>query len=302
MFYLLRICFFLIVVQSFPWLAPLHAIASSTAENVLLDKYRAIESQLVQNHFGMPLSIESTEGKDFLHVEVYSIIDHPFATVQSALGTPAHWCDIVPLHTSIGVCTYAKADDAPLLIFYAGKKAVSRPDKAHQLKYRYHIRSNRPGYFSLLLAADEGPLDTRDHRIELEAMPLSDGKTFLHFSCSYRHGRLVKVAMKGYFATAGRHKIGFSPVGTDKQGNPVYVRGVKGAVERNAMRSYLAIVSYMDTLELSGEQRLEQRLNRWYDLTERYREQLHEVEKSEYIAGKKQGYRTQLRLQSRLSS
>lgn len=297
----LRTCFFLVAVHSVFLFAPPHTPASSPDGSAsLLDTYRAVEAKLIQNHFGIPLHLESSEGKGLLHVEVYSVIDHPFEAVQSALEAPANWCDIVPLHTSIGICTYAKADGASLLTFYGGKKAVSRPEEAYQLRYRYRVRAARPGHFAALLAADEGPLNTRDHRLEIEAAPLQEGKTFMRFSCSYRYGRLAQVAMKGYFATVGRHKIGFSAAGADRQGNPVYVNGMKGAIERNAMRSYLAILAYMDTLRFSAEQRLDQRLNRWYDLSERYREQLHEVERGEYITNKKKGYKAQSALQGGL--
>jgi len=291
-----------LIVFSFIWLTPFDAPGSLPPQGInLITDYRKLESRLSRNHSGMPLYIESHEGNDFLEVKVYGILDHSFEEVEQALKLPAHWCEIVPLHSSISLCIHGKTDGVPILTFYGGKKA-KRPEDAYQVKYSYNNSAKRPGYFAASFSADEGPLNTRDHRIYIEATPLNQGKTLIRFTCSYRYGRLVQIAMKSYFATVGRGKIGFSTSGSDKHGNPVYVGGIKGAIERNAMRSYMAILAYMDALHISDEHRLEQRLNRWYDLTDRYREQLFETERNDYIETKKRGYRTQLQLQSRLSA
>jgi hypothetical protein len=64
-----------------------------------------------------------------------------------------------------------------------------------------------------------------------------------------------------YYATIGRDKKGFSIIATGNKTDPVYVRGVRGSVERNAVRYYLAIQTYMDTLKISRHQRFEQRIS-----------------------------------------
>jgi hypothetical protein len=292
----------LFCIISLVWLTPVDAPGSlPPKERDLLADYRMLETRLNQNYFGIPLHIESYEGNDLLEVKVYGVLDHSFEKLRHIFEQPSNWCEIVPLHSSIGFCTYSEGGRGPLLTFYGGKKA-KRPEDAYNLKYRYNGSAEKAGYFAASLTADEGPLNTSDHRIEVELVPLSRGKTLIRFSCSYRYGRLAQVAMKSYFATVGRNKIGFSPAGSDRRGNPVFVGGMIGAIERNAMRSYLAILAYMETFHISGEQRLDKRLNRWYDLTEKYRRQLYEVERNEYLEMKKRGYRTQLQLQSRISA
>jgi len=72
--------------------------------------------------------------------------------------------------------------------------------------------------------------------------------------------------------------------GQDGDGRPTYVGGVRGLVERNTMRYYLAIDDYVAA---PAPAQLEQRLDTWFDATERYPRQLHEMEKPEYLAMKR---------------
>jgi hypothetical protein len=84
--------------------------------------------------------------------------------------------------------------------------------------------------------------------------------------------------MKGYLATLGSDKVGF----TKKDGD--YIGGVRGVVERNTMRYYLAIDSYVNAPAAS---QLEQRLGTWFDATEQYAQQLHEVDRNDYMEMKR---------------
>ena len=54
----------------------------------------------------------------------------------------------------------------------------------------------------------------------------------------------------GDLATLGRDKVGFSVVGRAADGRPVHVEGLRGAVERNTLRYYLAVESYLGALAL----------------------------------------------------
>jgi hypothetical protein len=73
----------------------------------------------------------------------------------------------------------------------------------------------------------------------MQAVPLPDGRSFMRLHYSYAMGTAAKLATKGYLATSGSGKVGFTREG-DR-----YVRGLRGAVERNAMRYYLAVESYL---------------------------------------------------------
>jgi hypothetical protein len=91
------------------------------------------------------------------------------------------------------------------------------------------------------------------------------------------------MAMKTYLATVGSDKVGFTTVG-GASGDPQYVGGVRGLLERNTMRYYLAIDAYLATLDKP----LDQRLARWFDATEQYPRQLHEVDRNAYLQMKAQ--------------
>jgi ferric-dicitrate binding protein FerR (iron transport regulator) len=62
---------------------------------------------------------------------------------------------------------------------------------------------------------------------------------------------------------------------------------VRGVVERNTMRYYLAIDSYLKTLDGPQQERQEKRLQSWFNATERHARQLHEVERDEYLQMKR---------------
>lgn len=265
-------------------------------ERALLSKYHAIKGNLEKNQFGAPIYLQSTEADGSFRVDMYGIFNYPFDTVREALNSPANWCDITLLHINNKACTY-KTTDYTLLTLYSGRKHYQRPSDAYPLKLKYRIVTQQPEYLDLLLDAKEGPFRTKDHRISLQAAPLDASRTFVHFGFSYSNSSMTRVAINGYFATAGQGKVGFSTV--NQNGKWVYVDGVRGAVERNTVRYYLALQSYMDTLRYPESQRFEQRINRWYDLTAKYPRQLKELEKSEYLSNKRQERKNQIALQKK---
>ena len=72
-------------------------------------------------------------------------------------------------------------------------------------------------------------------------------------------------------------------VGRQGNGQPDYVAGVRGLVERNTMRYYLAIDSFLESAAAPPQAQLEQRLQSWFSAVERYPRQLHEVDRDAYL-------------------
>jgi ABC-type ATPase with predicted acetyltransferase domain len=101
-------------------------------------------------------------------------------------------------------------------------------------------------------------------------VPADHERTFVHFTYSYDFGALAKTAMSVYFNTVGREKVGFTVVDSTPDGRPVYIGGLRGALERNIMRYYLAMKAYLGALSAPPQERLEKRLKDWFALTERY--------------------------------
>jgi hypothetical protein len=94
------------------------------------------------------------------------------------------------------------------------------------------------------------------------------------------------MAMQGYLSTVGSGKVGFSVVDR-RGGQPVYVDNVRGVIERNTMRYYLAIDAYLGSLSAPPQERQERRLRDWFAATERYPRQLHEIDQADYLAMKR---------------
>jgi hypothetical protein len=89
--------------------------------------------------------------------------------------------------------------------------------------------------------------------------------------------------------------------GTDRNGNPVYSSGRRGAIERNAVRYYFTIESFMDTLRYSEKKRFNMRTSEWHDLTSRYRKQLFELDKEDYLTFKTKEHENQVLLQGQVA-
>lgn len=270
---------------------PLHVVREE-----LTEKYNKVEKELGKSPFPVPFFIESAVSKNASRVDIYGIVNYPFDLVKKEFLVPANWCEVVLPHVKVGACTYKKVNDTWLLNIYNVDKISEPPEDAYQMKFEYRVSGLQARYFDVLLTAHEGPFHTKEHQFGLEAMPLSEGTTFIHLRYSYRYSALTYLLMKLF----GGSKVGFSVTGTDNNGSPVYVDGLRGSVERDVACYYLAILAYLDTLKSPSEQRYQKRISEWYDLTARFKKQLLEMEKEEYLTHKKKGREGQLKLQSGL--
>ena len=145
------------------------------------------------------------------------------------------------LHLNVKDCRSSEVNAANSLTVYIGSKYNQPPETSFRLQYSYSVVSEAADYLQIALAADTGLLGTKDYRIRFEAVYLDDRQTFLHLT--YAYGIMARIAMRTYLATAGRSKVGFTVVDRQPDGEPVYVAGTRGVVERNAMRYYLGIVA-----------------------------------------------------------
>ncbi len=256
-------------------------------------KYTELGKQLRTNQFQRALYLDSVESSHDLKGDIYAAVDYPFAAVNLALNDPAHWCDVLILHVNNKYC-HASSDKAgTVLSVNIGKKYDQPLADSHRVEFKYRGVITTPDYFAVELNAENGPLSTHDYRIWIEATPVQNGRTFVHFTYAYGFGLTGQLAMQGYLATIGRDKVGFTVTGKQPNGQPAYIQGVRGVVERNAMRYYLAIDAYLAALATPPRNQLEKRLQHWYDSTDQYARQLHEVERDEYLAMKRKEYQRQ---------
>ena len=263
------------------------AAAGTPDADALRARHDALATELASNAFQRPIFLKSAQGPSDLKGEIYAVVEHPFKAVDVALRTADRWCDVLILPFNVKQCRAKVLASGQKLELAIGRKHDQPVDEAHRVMFDYTLAAEQPDYLKVQLAADEGPLGTRDYRIVFEATPLDGRRTFLHMAYSYGYGFAAQLAMQGYLSTAGRNKVGFSVVDHRPDGRPVYVGSMRGVVERNTMRYYLAIDAYLDSLSTPAEQRVERRLRDWFSATERYPLQLHEISQDEYLAMKR---------------
>jgi len=269
---------------------------SHIAREALIAKYHKVEKELEKSPFAIPFYVESAVSKNASRVDIYGTVKHPVDIVKDELLVPTNWCEIFLPHIKVGACTYKKVNDTWLLNIYTVDKLSEPIEDAYQMKFEYRVSELQARYFDISLTAHKGPFHTKDHQVGLEAIPLSEGTTFIHLRYSYSYSSVAYVLMKLF----GGSRVGFSVTGMDSNGNPVYVDGLRGTVERDVACYYLAILAYLDTLKIPAEQRFEKRISQWYDLTARFKKQLLEMNKEEYLTHKREGRESQQELQETL--
>jgi hypothetical protein len=226
-------------------------------------RYAALTEQLANNPFGRPLHVESSASGGAHNGQIYAVVAQPYPIVASALARPEGWCQILTLQVNIKGCSADQSGQA--LVAFITRKPRDAIDSAHRIDFRYEPTTKNGDYLNVTLSASSGPMGTHDYQIMLEAAPLDARHTFMHMSYAYTLGAVARMAMNAYLAGTGRDKRGFSVSG-----------GERGVVERSAMRYYLAVEAYLETLSATTGQRLEARLRNWYAAISRY-PQLHEV-------------------------
>jgi hypothetical protein len=255
------------------------AAAPSLAQDAgaLRARHAALQEKLAGNGFGRPLHVESTAEGGEHKGDIYAVVEHPFGEVARSLARPRHWCDILTLQVNVKYCAAAASGPGGALTAVITRKARDALQSGHQVDFAFEARASDEDYLEAALRAAEGPVGTRDYHIALQAAPLGPGRTFLHFSYRYGLGAMARMAMDLYLATSGRDKVGFSVV--DERP----VDGVRGMIERSAMRHYLAIEAFLDSLDAPEGGRLEARLLGWYGAISRHPQLREEVGRGEYV-------------------
>ena len=271
--------------------ALLSTAASAQDPATLRARHAALQEKFANNQFGRPLVLESVESSGDLKGDVYAVVDHPFPLVQQALQSADHWCDILILHLNVKRCR-ASGGAAKTINLSVGRKFDQPIEDAYQLNFAYRVVAATSDYLQVLLTADEGPMSTKNYRIQVEAIPVDAKRTVIHMSYAYGYGFTARIAMQTYLSTLGSAKVGFTILDR-KDGKPVYQAGVLGLLERNTMRYYLAIDAYLSAYSLPAADQFEKRIREWYASTERYAPQLHEMDQNEYLDMKRKEMRRQ---------
>jgi hypothetical protein len=233
-------------------------------------RHGALRAKLERSPFGKPLHLESTEADDRLQGDIHAVVEQPFERVRTGLGDVRNWCDILVLHPNITGCSATAAGGSN------GRVTIEVGRQGTPVEFVFRLRANDADYMHARLSAQHGPLGTTDYRIDLEATPLDRGRTILHLVYAHGFGAQARFAMRAYLGTFGRGKVGFTVVDRGADGQPLHVGDFRGALERNAMRYYLCIDAYLQSLAEPPAQQFEKRLQTWFAYTKRYPRQLRE--------------------------
>ncbi len=284
------------VLLTLAWLASAGATAAQGSPQDLHQQHAALREELARSAFGQPLVLHSQQAGEHVSGEVLAIVDHPLEVVREQLSSAFQWCEVLLLHINTKSCRATSAGgDTSIMTAYFGKKTEQSLDGASRVDFSYQTVSASSRYLHVSMQAGNGPMATSHYRISLQAVPLDARRSFIRFVYAYDVGFAGQLAMKAYLATAGRDKVGFSvePGGADQAGR--LVDGMRGVVERNAMRYYLAINVTLDTADVEPRERQrDERLNAWFAATERYKRQLHELDRDDYLAIKRSEFRRAL--------
>ncbi|HSV50703.1 MAG TPA: hypothetical protein VLJ57_01200, partial [Burkholderiaceae bacterium] len=257
-----------------PWAAVSHA--GDAAD--LRATYDAMAGRLAAGALGLPIVIDSVESAAQLSGSVFAISKHPFATVAASFARPQVWCDVMLLPFNSRSCQLDNNQAGPELLLTLTRKNADDASQGHPLRLDWRKTSSDPDYLEVHLGSESGPLGTANYMIVLRAISLPQNRSFMHFTFALRFGTAARLATQAYLATAGRSKVGFSVVGSPA--GEQLVGGMRGIVERNAMRHFLGIEAWLNSSRLPAAQQLDARQENWFDATERYPRQLHEMDKA----------------------
>lgn len=277
----------LLAFAQMPNAAPIDDVSST-----LRSRFQRLAPTLDDTPFKRPLTLESSDDDGALQATLHVLLDQPFARTSQVFKSTTQWCEILMLHLYTRHCAVetvsGSAGPATPLIKVAMSRTHEQPlADADRLSFTYQLRTETPDALDVRLSADTGPYGTHDYRIALRAIPVEGGsRTFLQLRYGYSYGMAARMALQAYLATFGRSKVGFTMV-KGAGDTPTYIGGTRGLIERNTMRYYLGIEAYLASLSLPPAQRLDQRLMNWFDASEQYGRQLHEVDRATYLAAKR---------------
>jgi len=252
-------------------------------------KHAELAPRLAASPFGKPLLLEAADDGHRVSGDAFAVLEHGFSRASAALTDPAQWCQILLLPFNTKHCEASSGTSRALaLTVHIGRKYSTPLEKTHRLEFRFDVPARSRDLVRVELAAPEGPFGTREYRIVLEMVPLGDRRTFMHFGYSYAYGTMARAAMQAYLATIAANKVGFT------RENDGLVKGMRGVMERNTMRYFLAIEAYLGAQGAPAGERPSRMVEDWFAAVERHPRQLHELTREEYVPMKLAEYERML--------
>ena len=222
---------------------------------------------------------------------------HSLQNLSKSIRNERVWCEFMLLHLNIKACVSWVKDTGKWITLFVGKKSYQAADDSKPLILEYRAKDTQ-NLLSVEMYAKKGPYGTSDYRIQLYVIPVEDG-VYWELRISQHFGFIAKHLTKLYLSTVAKEKIGFTIVGRNKSGQIEYVGGQQGVAERNIVRYLLSRKVYLEPQVLPSDNLFQKRAELWFKEPDRYRRQLHELKRKEYLQNKKREYQNQLLLQNK---
>jgi hypothetical protein len=253
----------------------------------LLAEHATLQASLADSPFSVPLLLRGVETGAPLHSgQVLAVLARPLDSVAAVLRTAGGVCGLLLLQLNVRACQPTDGPEGQRLQLTAGPLHMAMPGLTTTLALQLLPQVDAPRHFSTWLTAPAGPLGSSDLQVQLEAVALTPGSTYMHIGYRQTSGLAARLATQVYLSTAGRDKVGFSRDMAMAEGPPRLVGGERGALERQVMRHYLALVVSTGPASGAPAAQADARLRAWFALTERHATQLHEIDLAGYLADK----------------
>ena len=263
-------------------------------------KQQTLQPALHSTQTGDAFVLQTNVNGGFVSGDVYALVPYPIAQLRELLGSPASWCAAAIFNINVKTCTHSRSQNGESIQLYVADQDYLPPEDAYAFDYIFRFQCSSPTYCYTQLVPVSAALDSRSYTFDIEALGSGDNATFLRLNYSSQIGFLTRSLLSAYLATLGRHKVGFTRTGTQSNGEPVYIDGIAGTFERNIMRYFFAFESYLAGLSQPAGERHAYGLNLWYDFTLKYRRQLYEVTREEYLETKRKEYANQTQIQQQM--
>ena len=268
-------------------LAHMPTVRADTPADATAAALRAAANRLMQsrtdNPLHLPLSISSSISAGDVHADSQSVIEAPFLDLVRALRDPEHWCAVLILHINNKACRVSTKGAVAHIALKVANRYDQPADESYEIDFVYHSLAAGATMLSARLDAQSGPMGTSAFVIRLDAVPYGDRRTALQLSYTYHQNAVASLAMDLYVGTLGSGKVGFTAVGRKPDGAVEYIGGVQGVAERNLMRYLLAVRAAALEPDASTADAYARRLRGWFDATESFPLQLHEIDRDTYL-------------------
>ncbi len=261
--------------------------------------YRSLQPRLAQSPFQRALLLDSTEANERVSGDIYATLDVPLQSLEQVNRSPLRWCEILLLLSNTKSCVVGRQDSAAALQMRMGTKGPQALASTTAMDFQFETSAPQAAVLETHLRAATGPMGSKDGTLRVQAIALGPNTSFIHLHYSYSSSLVGRMATGVYLQTLGRGKVGFSkepapPGQTGQAQRPTedqWVGGVRGIVERNTMRYFLGLRCGLQFASTDAPaQRFAQMVPCWYDETERYPQQLHDMARAEYLEMKRAEY------------